>query len=189
MVYRLKPDILRGRFLWLAVGLPLLALLFGACGGGGEEAATPTAIPPTSTSEARATTPPLIGGFHDGEAVTYLLTDISSQPDAAALSQATGYPVTFVASLGQVPEGSLAKLYLFKNGVAGPNPFGFQANVLDSVPGDPGYSPLWRVYAVTWSDTTTPRELRSDAEILAAQGAGELTVEKTPLVKNSPVVG
>jgi len=193
MIWSLKSYLLRRRLLGLALGFALVALLFAAaCTGDEEEAAAPTSTP-ALTPEAppappQTATPPLVGGFYKGQAVTYLLTDISSEPDAKALSDATGYPVTFVASLGDVPEGSLAKLYLFMNGVSGPNPFGFQANVLDSVPGDPGYSPLWRVYAAKWSDTATPRELKSEAEIVAAQQAGELTVEKTPLVKNSPVV-
>jgi len=135
-----------------------------------------------------ADTPPLIGGFYKGEEVTYLLTDASTEADAEALSGATGYSVTYVSSIGDVPDTATAKLYLFMNGVKGPNPFGFQPNVIDSVPGDPGYSPLWRVYAVTWNDTATPRELMSEEDIFAAEDAAELTIEKAPLVKNSPVV-
>lgn len=136
-----------------------------------------------------AKTPPLTGGFYNGRAVDYFLTDISGEQDAKDLSKAQGFPVTFVPSLGDVPETSLAKLYLFMNGVKGPNPFGFQPNVVDSVPGDAGYSPLWRVYAVKWADSAMPRELRSEADITDAKTGGELSIEKTPLVKNSPVVG
>jgi hypothetical protein len=134
-----------------------------------------------------AQTPPLIGGFHDGQPVTYLLTDASDQGEAEGLSEATGFPVSFVASLGSVPDAALANLYLFMNGVEGPNPFGFQANVLDTLPGDPDYSPLWRVFAVTWTDQGEARELTSEDEIVEAEKAGELTIEETPLVKNSPV--
>jgi len=132
--------------------------------------------------------PPLIGGYYEGKRVTYLLTDVSTKKDAAALSKATGFKVNFVSKLGRVPEGSLAKLYLFTNGVKGPNPFGFQANILDSVPGEAKYSPLWRVYAVTWKDDAAARLLKSEAQVLAALKAGELAIKRTPLVKNSPVV-
>lgn len=99
-----------------------------------------------------------------------------------------GFPVSFVESLGDVPQSSTAKLYLFMNGVEGPNPFGFQPNVIDSVPGDPEYSPLWLVHAVTWENESDARELRSEEEILEAEQNGELTVEPTELIKNSPVV-
>lgn len=134
-------------------------------------------------------TPPLIGGFYNGKGVTYLLTDVSTQKDAAALSKATNFPVTYSAKLAKVPEAALAKLYLFTNGVKGPNPFGFQANVIDSVPGQAAYSPLWRVYAVTWNAGANARQLKSEREVLAAKAAGELTIKKTGLIKNSPVVG
>ena len=135
-----------------------------------------------------AKTPPLIGGYYDGKGVTYLLTDVSQAKDAKALSKATGFRVNYVPKLNLAPEGALAKLYLFTNGVKGPNPFGFQANVVDSVPGEPGYSPLWRVYAVTWSKGATPKLLTSEGAILALQKAGKLTLKRTPLIKNSPIV-
>lgn len=93
-----------------------------------------------------------------------------------------------IARLNLVPERALAKLYLFTNGVKGPNPFGFQANVVDSVPGEPGYSPLWRVYAVTWSNGATAKLLTSESDILALQKAGKVTIKRTPLIKNSPIV-
>ena len=179
---------------WVALAaIVALTGLAAACGDDDDDDAPAGTTPAvaTATQPPAATdgpTAPLIGGFYDGGEVTYLLTDVSTEADAAALSDATGFPVTFVASLGDVPDSSTAKLYLFMNGVEGPNPFGFQPNVVDSVPGDAGYSPLWRVYAVTWADGVEARELKSEAEILAAQTAGELTFEKAPLVKNSPVV-
>jgi len=61
--------------------------------------------------------PPLIPGYAHGRSVTYLLTDVSTRKDATALSKKTGYPVTYVPKLNRVPEGALAKLYLFMNGV------------------------------------------------------------------------
>ena len=133
-------------------------------------------------------TPPLIGGYYAGKDVKYLLTDVSEAKDAKGLSKATGYPVQYVPKLKRIGDAALAKLYLFTNGVEGPNPFGFQANVLDSVPGSPKYSPLWRVYAVAWADGATPRLFKSEAAILAARKAGELSITRTPLIKNSPVV-
>jgi hypothetical protein len=151
-------------------------------------AALTVAVTARSSETATAKTPPRIGGFFDGRQVFYLLTDVSSRKDARALSKATRFPVAFSPRIGRVPEGALAKLYLFMNGIRGPNPFGFQANVIDSVPGQPKYSPLWRVYAVEWSADATPRLLKSERQILQARASGDLTVTKTPLVKNSPVL-
>lgn len=167
-------------------GVATAAALLVSCGQDGTGGGGGTAAP--AEAQAASGVPPLIGGFADGRPVEYLLTDVSDQKEAEGLSEATGFPVTFVPSLVDVPDEALANLYLFMNGVEGPNPFGFQANVLDTVPGDEGYSPLWRVQAVTWTDEAAATELRSEEDILAAEEAGELTVEETPLVKNSPVV-
>jgi hypothetical protein len=133
-------------------------------------------------------TPPRIGGYYDGKQVFYLLTDVSARKDARDLSRATKFPVAFSPRIGRVPESALAKLYLFTNGVSGPNPFGFQANVIDSVPGQAKYSPLWRVYAVTWTNGAAPRLLRSERQILHARAGGDRQVKRTALVKNSPVL-
>ena len=162
----------------LLVSLAALAAAFGVALGA--QAA--------GTASDAAKKPPLIGGFYAGKAVTYLLTDVSQKKDAADLSKATKFPVAFVPRLNRVPEGALAKLYLFTNGVSGPNPFGFQANILDSVPGQPRYSPLWRVYAVIWNSSATARLLKSERQVLAARAAGDLTITRTKLIKNSPVV-
>jgi hypothetical protein len=81
------------------------------------------------------------------------------------------------------PGNKLAPIWVFSNGASG------QRNVIDVVPGRPGYSPLWRVNRVTWSSTVTPRILKSAAEIKAAAAAGELTVARTKTVVNCPVLG
>jgi hypothetical protein len=81
------------------------------------------------------------------------------------------------------PGNKLAPIWVFSNGASG------QRNVIDTVPGRRGYSPLWRVNRVTWSSTATPRVLKSAAEIKAAAAAGELTVARTKTVVNCPVLG
>jgi hypothetical protein len=76
----------------------------------------------------------------------------------------------------------VAPIWAFTNGAAG------QRNVIDVVPGNRGYTPLWRVTMVTWRDGQTPRVLRSAAAIRAASAAGELTIRRTQTVVNCPVV-
>jgi hypothetical protein len=74
-------------------------------------------------------------------------------------------------------------IWTVTNGVAG------QRNIIDTVPGKKDYSPLWAVEKVTFADGVAPRLLRSRAEVLAAQRAGDVTIEKTTTVVNCPVVG
>jgi hypothetical protein len=76
-----------------------------------------------------------------------------------------------------------APIWTVTNGVAG------QHNIIDTVPGLAGYSPLWTVEKVTFADGVAPRLLESRAEVLAAQKAGDVTIEETTIVVNCPVVG
>jgi hypothetical protein len=75
-----------------------------------------------------------------------------------------------------------APIWAFANGAEG------QANVIDVVPGDEGYSPLWTVEMVTWTVGVAPRVLRSREEIEEAAAAGEVTIQKSSIVVNCPVV-
>jgi hypothetical protein len=168
------------RFVPLVLGAVAGAAIFTAFGS--------AQVPFSRQAPEMKKTPPLISGYYNGRKATYLLTDVSTKKDAKALSKATKFPVTYSAKLARVPDAALAHLYLFTNGVNGPNPFGFQPNVIDSIPGQHKYSPLWRVYAVHWTADASPRELKSEAQILRARSTGELTIKKTALIKNSPVV-
>jgi hypothetical protein len=99
-------------------------------------------------------------GFFRGQVVSYL--------DFGPVKLAAGNKV--------------APIWAFANGSEG------QRNVVDVVPGDRGYTPLWRVTMVTWADGATPRVLRSAAQIRAARAAGEVTLRRTSTVVNGPVV-
>ena len=67
-------------------------------------------------------------------------------------------------------------------------PLGFQPNVADSQPGEPPYSPLWRINNVEWKQGVSPTELKSEADILSAQKIGELAVTPSDTVVNCPFV-
>jgi hypothetical protein len=81
------------------------------------------------------------------------------------------------------PGNKLAPIWAFTNGAPG------QRNVVDTVPGRAGYSPLWQVQKVSWAEGATPRVLRSAAEVRSASAGGELTIERTTMVVNCPVLG
>jgi hypothetical protein len=63
-----------------------------------------------------------------------------------------------------------------------------QRNIVGTVPGRRGCSPLWAVRTVTWTTGATPRVLRSKAGVLTAQRAGEVAVRAMPTVLNRPVL-
>ncbi|MGH2710333.1 MAG: DUF7482 domain-containing protein [Actinomycetota bacterium] len=177
----------------IVAGTAVLAGLLAGCGDGAElEAGSGDKAKVAGTTAEPVADPatafPVVTGWADGEQVDYLLQEVSDPEAAELLSEKTGFDVPVVESLADVPKDALANLYLFMNGIEGPNPFGFQMNVIDSVPGDPGYSPLWLHTFVEWERGVEPRELTSEEEILDAEEAGEVTLEASDLVINCPVL-
>src|SRR5712692_10438001 len=93
----------------------------------------------------------------------------------------------FQRLLGRRPATSAASraptLWAVTNGAAG------QHNIVDTVPGQAGYSPLWQINMVTFKAGMTPHLLKSKADVDAAVKAGEVTVTSTTTVVNCPVLG
>lgn len=136
---------------------------------------------------------PPVNGYYAGQEIHFIHTEASDPEVTAMLSQMMDSPVIVVPALGDVPRSALADVFVFANGVRPDEemergPFGFQADVFDAVPGDPGYTPLRAVNAVTWAEGATPRELRSVEEIREAETAGELDIAQPGVVVNMPVV-
>lgn len=104
---------------------------------------------------------PVVSGFYKGRTITYY--DFG--------------PIKLK------PGNKLAPIWAVTNGVAG------QHNIIDTVPGQSDYSPLWQVNMVTFKSGTTAHLLKSKADLDAAVKAGEVTVTSTTMVVNCPVLG
>ncbi len=146
-----------------------------------------SACAPAQSGPARADLPAGMA-FAEGKTIYFVHTEASDQAIADKLTNMMKSPVLFVPALAQVPDSVLANVYVFANGLAGNGPLGFQSDVFDNPPSAAGYSPLRRLNAATWADPAKARELKSAADVLAAQKAGELTIEQPGVVINMPFV-
>jgi len=124
----------------------------------------------------------------DGKEIYFIHTEASDAGVAEKLTNMMESPVMLVPSLANVPDESLANVYVFTNGIEGMGPFGFQSDVFDNPPGTPGYTPLRRLNVVTWVDASNARELTHVDDVLAAEAAGEVTIELPGVVINMPFV-
>src|SRR5438309_11001883 len=115
----------------------------------------------THATHLTAAKKPVTPGFYDGKAIGYF--DFG--------------PIKLK------PGNKLAPIWTVTNGAAG------QHNIIDTVPGKPGYSPLWQLNKVTFKGGVTPRLLTSKADVDAAVKAGDVTVARTSTVVNCPVLG
>lgn len=124
----------------------------------------------------------------EGREIYFVHTEASDAGVAEKLTNMMKSPVMLVPSLANVPDDSLANVYVFTNGVEGSGPFGFQTDVFDNPPGTADYTPLRRLNVIAWKDESKARELKSAKEVLDAEAAGEITIEQPGVVINMPFV-
>lgn len=136
---------------------------------------------------------PMIDGYYNGNKVYFVHTEISDSAMADMMSKMINFPTLHVPELKNIPEDQTAKVYVFTNGVSGSEPYGggpfmYQIDVFDSIPEQVEYSQFRMPYLVTWNDNAKPRILTSESAILKAESNGELTIEKSDLVVNAPMI-
>ncbi|MDQ2841514.1 MAG: hypothetical protein M3Y72_10855 [Acidobacteriota bacterium] len=127
---------------------------------------------------------PLVFCWYKGRVLFYIRIDTSDQPTAE--QQGLNYVPQLANVLTSQP-AAYDDIYTFTN---------FQQfNVVPSAPHPVGpknvdrtYQPLWQVSQVAWNSGKQPRTLRSEEEILAAKSEGEVTVTKTNVVINCPII-
>jgi hypothetical protein len=129
---------------------------------------------------------PLVKALYDSKGVMFIITEVSDKTMRDQIGNFTGSLVNYEPNLTKSQD--IGQLWIFKNGVKGPGLMGFQTNVLNSIPGDPHYTPLWKVNIVEWKTTSTPTILGSDDIIANAVKKGQITVTPTNVVINCPVV-
>jgi len=162
---------MRKWIVWLVIILAALATGFTA-----GYFANPVGIPP-------------VAAYTEGMRIRFIHTEASDPKVAELLTNMMNSPVLVVASLAKAPEDTLADVYVFTNGVKnGEGPFKFQADVFDRPPGKEGYTPLRRVNLVAWKEEGKARELKSAAEVKAAEAAGELETKRPGVVVNMPLL-
>jgi hypothetical protein len=125
---------------------------------------------------------PLVHCWYKGKVAYYI------QTEASDLTLAEQQHVNYVPRLSNaISAGAVDDIYAVTNFT--------QGNVIPSAPipagpgnTDPNYTPLWQVSTVTWNSGTTPHTLKSEEEVLSARDQGLVTVVKTNIVVNCPVI-
>ena len=133
-------------------------------------------------------TVPGVTGFADGREIRFVHTETSSPKVARILTGMTRSRVLVVPSLARAPAPMLANVYVFTNGLKDGGPLHFQPDVFGNPPGTPGYRPLRELNLVTWKVGHRARVLRSVAQVKLAVTQGEVTIQRTGVVLNMPIL-
>ena len=146
-----------------------------------------TVAPPLAKSHASL---PVLSGWHEGEEVFYVTTDVSHADVAQAKGANFAPRLAYALPAGKPVPGqpsSVDKVYAVTNFQ--------QASIFASAPfpmgstsRDTAYSPLWQMVKVTWAAGRTPQTLTSEEAVLAAADAGAIALEPTRVVLNCPIV-
>ena len=127
---------------------------------------------------------PLVPGWFNGKPALYVSTDASDA--GVALAMGANYVPALANALTANPP-AVDDIYAVTNFK--------QSNILPSAPSPTGpkntsqaYTPLWQVSTVTWIAGATPKVLKSEAEVRAAETARLVIVSKTNIVVNCPIV-
>lgn len=131
---------------------------------------------------------PVEKGYVNGNVSYFISTDASEEMIVSSVTNTTKFKVNYAPTLSNTSEISRQQGYVFVNGVIGNGTFDHQLPVASASGGDPGYSPLFEINYVEWNNNTEPRVLKSVSEILEAEANGELSIEKSNIVINSPAV-
>ncbi len=176
---------------WLGLSLIVLISLAG-CASAAAPAPAPTASmgmnSGTGMDMKAPAAVPAGKAYAEGQEIFFMHTEVSDEGVAKILTDMMSSPVLVVPSLAKASDEMLANVYVFKNGLKGMGPLGFQPDVFDNPPGTAGYRPLRRLILVSWQDAPAARELKSLAEVQAALDKGELTAEQPGVVINMPFV-
>ncbi|MGH9198693.1 MAG: DUF7482 domain-containing protein [Acidimicrobiia bacterium] len=176
-----------GRVL-IGVGLWLVVLAFGATFFARFFPVHPEAQGQMPGMGASGNPTPPVKGFAKGQEVRFIHTEASDPQVAEMLTRMMGPKVLLVPSLREIPDRLLATVFVFRNGIKGEGPMGFQPDVFDTVPGELQYTPLRRVVFVTWKEERRARVLRSAVEIWQATEQGAVQLTTPGIVVNMPIL-
>jgi hypothetical protein len=124
----------------------------------------------------------LVQCWYKGKVAYYIQTEASDE--SLAKQQDVNYVSLLSNAISGGPVDDIYHVTNFKQG-----------NVIPSAPipagpgnTDPNYTPLWQLSTVTWNAGTTPHVLKSEQEVLSARDQGLVTIVKTNIVINCPVI-
>lgn len=119
----------------------------------------------------------------NGQTIYYIVTDATPSGPADLMG------VTHVPTLSTMIANSAAvDLFQFENGLRGTGPLGFQPGVALGAPGDDNYSPIWRIYVVSWNNPDDAKLLETKKDIDAMKKDGLISVSIARPLNNNHLV-
>jgi len=107
----------------------------------------------------------------DGRTIYYIVTDATPTGPAEMMG------VVDAPTSGElITNPAAADMFQFMDGIKGSGSVGFQPGIAAAAPGDNNYSPMWRIYMISWNEPEQATVLETRADIDAHKSEGLITV-------------
>jgi len=84
--------------------------------------------------------------------------------------------VSSSTSASLIANSAAVDLYQFKNGLTGTGPLGFQPGIAAGAPGDANYSPMWRIFMISWDNPDDAQLLETIDDMNTYKGSGLINI-------------
>ena len=134
---------------------------------------------------------PLLSAWYNGKMVHYITTDVSDRDMAREMG--ANYAPRLRDAIPDYPKPPrqktvIERVYGFPDGEQPNNVFGSAPSPVGYHSTDEQYSPVWHMYWVRWTVPGDASVLTSEEAILDAEERGLITLERTDIVVNCPIV-
>ena len=107
----------------------------------------------------------------DGSTIYYIVTDATPKGPAEMMGV-----VDSPTSANLIANSAAVDLYQFMDGIKGSGPLGFQPGIASAALGDENYSPMWRIFMISWNEPENALVLETKSDIDQFQSEGKISV-------------
>ena len=107
----------------------------------------------------------------DGATIYYIVTDATPKGPAEMMGV-----IDSPTSANLIANSAAVDLYQFMDGIKGSGPLGFQPGIASAATGDENYSPMWRIFMVSWNEPENAVVLETKSDIDHFQSEGLISV-------------
>ncbi len=107
----------------------------------------------------------------DGSTIYYIVTDATPKGPAEMMGV-----INSPTSANLIANSAAVDLYQFMDGIKGSGPLGFQPGIASATTGDENYSPMWRIFIVSWNEPENALVLETKSDIDQFQSEGQISV-------------
>ena len=111
----------------------------------------------------------------DGNTIYYIVTDATPKGPAELMGV-----INSPTSAKLNANSAAVDLYQFMDGIKGSGPLGFQPGIASAIPGDENYSPMWRIFVISWNEPENALvlETKSDIDQFHSEGLISITLAR-----------